>query len=81
LWQPGVSIPAGVGLSWRSVEEQRVLWTSDILAEPGIRWTPDVLQRVQTAAPRAVLTAPLLTKPVDPAALRELMQGAPTGPG
>jgi len=60
LWRPGVSIPAGVGLSWRAVEEQRVLWTSDILAEPEIRWTADVLERVRTAAPRAVLTAPLV---------------------
>ena len=55
----GDVLPAGASMAGRAVSEGRPVWTSDILAEPGLVLPEDQRARVQTAGDRAVLCAPV----------------------
>lgn len=55
----GDVLPAGASMAGRAVSEGRPVWTSDILAEPGLVLPEDQRARVQTAEDRAVLCAPV----------------------
>ncbi|OGL18183.1 MAG: hypothetical protein A3F92_02420 [Candidatus Rokubacteria bacterium RIFCSPLOWO2_12_FULL_71_22] len=55
----GHAVPAGAGLSGRAVQEGKSLWSSDVLAEPGITLHDDQRRMYEATDHRAALTVPL----------------------
>ncbi len=55
----GDVLPAGASMAGRAVTEGRAVWTSDILAEPGLVLPRAQRTRVQTSGDRAVLCVPV----------------------
>ena len=55
----GHVVPAGAGLSGRAVQEGKSLWSSDVLAEPGIALHDDQRRMYEATDHRAALTVPL----------------------
>ena len=58
----GDVLPAGASMAGRAVREGRPVWTSDVLAEPGLVLTEDQRLRLQSAGDRAILCVPLAVK-------------------
>ena len=55
----GHVVPAGAGLSGRAVQEGKSLWSSDVLAEPGIALHDDQRRMYEATDHRAALMVPL----------------------
>src|SRR5881628_317700 len=55
----GDVLPAGASMAGRAVDEGRPVWTSDVLAEPGLVMPADQRARLQASGDRAVLCVPM----------------------
>jgi signal transduction histidine kinase len=61
-----LELPVGEGVAGRAVTDRRPVWTANVEADPRLRLSAEVGQRILGAGPKGVLAIPILIEGGDP---------------